>query len=125
MSVVECLNRGETNLCIRNGYPRADHVPDHMLVVSTDASKDVEQHGEPTLHLSTEEFYARLGLGGGDRICADGLRQFGDLIRILASEGNVRVDHDLERPEYSGAKLWLAVQELRQQLRELGREGLL
>ena len=122
---MEYLNEGETNLCIRYGDPRADHVPDHMLVLPTDASEDVEQHGEPTLHLSTEEFNVRLGLGRGDRICADGLRQLGDLIRILASEGNVRVDHDLERSEYGGAKLWLAVQELRQQLRELGREGLL
>ena len=96
-----------------------------MLVLPTDASENVEQHGEPTLHLSTEEFYVRLGLGRGDSVCADGLGELGDLIRIFASEGNVRVDHDLERSEYGGAKLWLAVQELRQQLRELGREGLL
>ena len=96
-----------------------------MLVLPTDAPEDIEQHSEPTLHLSTEEFYVCLGLCRGDRVCADGLRELGDLIRILASECNVRVDHDLERSEYGGPKLWLAVQELRQQLRELGREGLL
>jgi hypothetical protein len=113
-----------SDLRIRDARPRADDVADRAARIALGRAKHVEQHREPAGRLRAQEHHVPRR-----RV----LRQHRRVVRVVKvrlarvrrGRGDVRVDEHAERAEDVRPQLGLAVQELREQLRELGRHRLM
>lgn len=111
-------------LRIRDRDPGTDNVSDHGLVVSPNTTEHVEEHSKPTLRLRPQEGDVRLCIRLGDRVNANVLWKLCDLRSVSASERDVGINHNLERPQYWWTEGRLAIEQLGEELRKLGGEGL-
>ncbi len=109
-------------ICDRD--PGTDDIADHGLVVSPYATEDVEEHGEPAFRLRPQKSDVRLRLRLGNRVNTNVLGKLRDLRSVPTGECNIGINHDLERPQYWRTEGRLAIEQLGEELRELGSERL-